>query len=233
MKSLLLSGILYLIPFITQAQFILPDYGKIEKEIADKNSPYYYPGLLKRYVNNDTTLAIDDYTYLYYGKLFTKESDFPSENTSNLMTKRRALFEKDKPTTEEGKQIADITLKLLENDPVNMGEMATLVNYYYSINDTVQAKKYIHQVRMLLAVVKLTGDGKSSKTAYHVSDVSDEYFMLSVLGYRLTSQSLTPEECDYIAVASNEDNVKGIYFDVKQLFVQRMKMMSGGMKNKK
>ena len=42
-----------------------PDLEKIKRETLDKNSPYYYPKLMKEFNRNDTLMKLDKYRYLY------------------------------------------------------------------------------------------------------------------------------------------------------------------------
>jgi len=68
-------------------------------------------------------------------------------------------------------------------------------------------------------VILASGDGMSETTAFHVLNVSHEYDILNILGYEFSgNQKLTEGKCDYLSLKDNNDQVHGLYFDVKQIF---------------
>lgn len=42
-----------------------PVYDEIKKRVLDSESLYYYPDILQRFLNQDTTQSVDDFYYLY------------------------------------------------------------------------------------------------------------------------------------------------------------------------
>ena len=54
-------------------KMVTPDFVKIEAEIKNENSNFYYPKLFERYLKGDTTLTVEDYHYLYFGYSFQDE----------------------------------------------------------------------------------------------------------------------------------------------------------------
>ena len=44
----------------------VPDMEEIQTQINDPSSPLYYPTLMKRYLDNDTTLNLAEYRCLYF-----------------------------------------------------------------------------------------------------------------------------------------------------------------------
>jgi hypothetical protein len=51
-----------------------PNYKKIKKSIQKKSSEFYYPVLMERFKNGDSTMTIDEKRHLYYG--FTFEDSY-------------------------------------------------------------------------------------------------------------------------------------------------------------
>ena len=51
-----------------------PDLEKIQKEITDRSSKYFYPALMKEYLSNDTAMTLDKYRRLYLGYMFQEDS---------------------------------------------------------------------------------------------------------------------------------------------------------------
>jgi len=218
-----------LLPVLAMAQpsgFVKPDYAEIEKAIANKESAYYYPPLLKRYKANDTTLKKDEYKYLYYGNHFYHDpADKITEDTI-AENRLRAINKKDSLSTAEHQERIALYKKELEKYPFSMANMNQIYISAREINDSVNAKIYLHKLRKLVAVIMSTGDGLTDETGLHVLAVPDEYFMLRVLGYTFGgSQTLTKKTCDYLTVKSNKNNVEGVYFDVTQMMASLQKSL--------
>lgn len=228
-RVLLLLLLFPVLAFAQTSGFIKPDYAEIEKAIANKESAYYYPPLLKRYKANDTTLKKDEYKYLYYGYHFYDNSTGLGTGDDTVTTNRlRVIDNKDSLSVEEHKERIALYKKLLEKSPFSMEDMDQIYISAKIINDSVNTKIYLHKLRKLVSVIMSTGDGKTDETGLHVLAVPDEYFMLKVLGYRFGgSQKLTPHPCDYLTVKSNKDNVQGVYFDVTQMMASLEKMLMG------
>ena len=51
-------------------EYKAPDYKGIKRMINSDESEFYYPRLMERYINFDTTLTLQDFRLLYYGFLF-------------------------------------------------------------------------------------------------------------------------------------------------------------------
>ena len=90
---------------------------------------------------------------------------------------------------------------------------------FKELNMDDQAEIYRIKSKALLETILATGDGRTCATGYHVINVADEYNILYYLGYKYGgSQSLTPDQCDYLKLRENEEHIEGLYFDVKEIF---------------
>lgn len=206
--------------------FVKPDYAEIEKAIANKESAYYYPPLLKRYKANDTILKKDEYKYLYYGNHFYHDPSDKIKEDTIAENRLRAINKKDTLSVAEHRERIALYKKQLEQHPFSMADMNQIYASAREINDSVNTKIYMHKLRKLVAVIMSTGDGMTDATGLHVLAVPDEYFMLRVLGYTFGgSQTLTKNPCDYLTVKSNKDNVQGVYFDVTQMMASLQKSL--------
>src|SRR5690242_4415478 len=76
-----------------------PDYKKIEKDIADKESNLYYPKLLDRYLRSDTTMTLEEKRYVYYG--YTFQSGYSPYGSSNYMDSLRPIVRKQNVTRDD------------------------------------------------------------------------------------------------------------------------------------
>ncbi|OJV40557.1 MAG: hypothetical protein BGO29_14480 [Bacteroidales bacterium 36-12] len=70
-----------------QLTYQKPDYDLIKKEIQDSSSTFYYPKLMSRLTQYDTTLSADDYRHLYYGSLVSgyNSNSFNCLSTTGLV----------------------------------------------------------------------------------------------------------------------------------------------------
>jgi len=57
-----------------------PDYKKIEKNIKDKKSTFYYEKLMRRFIASDSSMTLDEKQHLYYGYVFSDDYNPYSTN---------------------------------------------------------------------------------------------------------------------------------------------------------
>ena len=116
-------------------------------------------------------------------------------------------------------EIIDVANKMLSIDYTDMEAHKILRQAYKSLGDTANEKKH-HDIEfgLLNSIVK-RGDGKTCKTAWPVIQVTEEYFILEMIGARVLKQSLdnTGRLCDRMEVQTKEGN-RTYYFDVNKIF---------------
>lgn len=116
-------------------------------------------------------------------------------------------------------ELIKITKQMLSIDYTCMMAHKILRQSYKNIGDTVNALKYkTIQFGLLNSIVK-KGDGKSCATAWPVIQVSEEYFILEMIGADLQKQSIDHDGglCDKMAVKV-DGNKKTYYFDIVKVF---------------
>ncbi|MFN8307159.1 MAG: DUF4919 domain-containing protein [Ferruginibacter sp.] len=213
-RKIILAAVLLLSCLIGLAQFEKPDFDKIEKEIRDKNSPYYYPELLKRYTANDTTLSVTEYRYLYYGYSFQeKYSPYGSPAVADALSKAIAANETDKAIELEKAALAEY--------PFNIRNLYMLRKLLDKKGDTSQADIYDKKMISVAKAILSTGDGLSDSTAMYVISVSHEYDIIFLLGYKSSGQALFSGKygsMDRMSLQKNDDDVQYLYFNVDRLF---------------
>lgn len=230
------AAILTLTTTVSYAQdkgFEKPDYKNIERVTKDKNSGFYYPKLFKRFQANDTTLTVEQYRMLYYGYFFQEGySSFGSMSVFNDSLK--ALFNKDSLSVNDRRNIIRYTNEDLKTDPFSLRDMYRLYRFYHILGDDAKSDLCVNKLEMLSKAIASTGDARSDTTGLHVLSVEDEYTIVSMLGYEFGgTQKLTENQCDYLTLRKNDDGIDGLYFDVKQIFVQEHNALKGDGKNKK
>lgn len=203
-----------------QSFFSKPDYYVIKERTKDKSAEMYYPKLLERYNNNDTTLDIKEYRMLYYGRFFNKNVGKPLVSQfSKASEERREYMSKDSLTEEDYRAIVKLSDKILKEYPFNLRTLYSTFRVHMELGDTAAAEPYLQKTRNIVSTILSTGDGLSEETAFHVLEISDEYFVLNAIGYTSTGkQNLTLSKCDRLEVEENDNNVEALYFDVKQIF---------------
>ena len=204
--------------FSQEQRHTIPDYQEIETLTKDKGSAFYYDELFKRYADHDTLLTLRDYRLLYYGYFF-QDAYTPFYSTPEADSIRMVLGDKDKLTTEEWKEVIRMGKTNLEKNPFDLKGLNIVWVAHRHTGDSATARLYFDKLKKLVQTILSTGDGMSETTAFHVLNVSHEYDIINILGYEYGGdQNLTEGKCDYLSLKTNEDNLKGLYFDVNQIF---------------
>ena len=118
------------------------------------------------------------------------------------------------------KEVIRITKAMLSIDYTSMLAHKILRQTYKIIGDTLNAKKYKTIQFGLLHSITDNGNGKTCETAWHVIQVSEEYFMLQMLGAELKKQSIDNSGglCDKMEVKTDEGEEKTYYFETSKVF---------------
>ena len=116
-------------------------------------------------------------------------------------------------------EVIDVAKKMLSIDYTDMEAHKILQQTYKILGDTANRNKY-HDIEfgLLNSIVK-RGDGKTCQTAWPVIQVTEEYFILNMIGAKVLKQSVdnTGGLCDKMEVQT--DRGKAVYyFDVSKVF---------------
>jgi hypothetical protein len=116
-------------------------------------------------------------------------------------------------------EIIEITKQMLSIDYTSMIAHKILRQTYKITGDTINAAKYkTIQFGLLNSILK-KGDGQSCSTAWPVIQISEEYFILQMLGAKLQEQSIDTDGglCDKMEV--KVDGKKNTYyFETSKVF---------------
>jgi hypothetical protein len=208
-----------------ETKFVAPDYKAIKKIISDKKSSSFYPLLMERFTNSDTSLTLEEFRNLYYGFLFSeKYTPYP---ISKYIDSCNTFLGKDTLTKEDYQLLIKFEKLLLNDCPFNIRNFNILGYSYSQIGDSVSAEQNIYKMNMIIDVIMSTGDGKTEKSAFHVIAVSHEYDILKVLGFKFAGkQMLTKGGCDFLEIKDNQYNIDGLYFNVTQLLKKENEMFN-------
>ena len=122
-------------------------------------------------------------------------------------------------------EIINITKKMLSIDYTSMIAHKILRQTYKITGDTLNAAKYkTIQFGLINSIIE-KGDGTSCSTAWPVIRVEEEYFILSMIGAKLKSQSTSNDGglCDKMEVVV-DGKEKTYYFEISKVFEGYKKM---------
>lgn len=206
---------------------VAPDYELIKKAIAQKDGDCYYPVLLKRFSQCDTTLSLEQLRALYYGTVFQSGYD-PYASCEGLLSVREIL-KQDHPSQKDlNKGLA--TLKDLEQKyPTHLKLyvykcIMTFIRFGEYSKELFDART---QMSMLFNAVSSTGDGTDYDNAYHIVYTTNSYDMMEIFGFYPTGQELHGHEgqmYDVFPLEENEEDIEQFYFNITPCYNHLGKM---------
>jgi hypothetical protein len=181
---------------------VVPNYG-------DKYSKF-----VKQLEGGDTNI---DYGAFRESFLESEQFKTAGKQQSDLGMLRKKMHELMKNS--QYSEIIDVANKLLSIDYTDMEAHKILRQTYKALGDTANERKH-HDIEfgLLNSIVK-KGDGKTCQTAWPVIQITEEYFILQMIGAKVLKQSLDNNGglCDKMEVQTNEGN-KTYYFEVSKVF---------------
>lgn len=198
------------------AEYKKPDYEMMRKQVFDSNSPYFYPNLFDRYQNGDTSLAVEDFRYLYYG--YTLQSVYVPYKESEYSGKMLFYMKKGALSSAELDEFIKLAELNLKDLPFDIRTLNILAYSYSQKGDSLMYSITKFKKDMVIKAILSSGNGSSEQLAFHVIDVAHEYDIINELGLRFAGNSeLSNPMCDYLIVQSNEKNIRGLYFDIGRI----------------
>lgn len=189
-----------------------PDYKLIRQSISNSRSPNYYPNLMRRYMENDTTLTLEQYRDLYYG--FSFQEDFvPYKGHKKQLIDARRRFTNSKGDGNLAPEMIRIAKASLDDNPFDIPAINIIAVSYLQIGDTVQYNVWDIKQKGILDAILSSGDGTEPSSAFHVIDIEHEYEVLNRLGLQVESDSLINDQVEYLKVKENAENEQGFYFN--------------------
>jgi hypothetical protein len=193
-----------------------------------------------------TVPAFDDAYSRLVGKLESGETDidykafresFIESKQFQVAASKRAELDRLKATLPalmekaSFSEVARTTKSILSIDYTNMRAHKILQQTYKALKDEANQKKY-HDIEfgLLNSIVK-NGNGRSCATAWPVVQIEEEYFILEMLGAKLTRQTLDDNGglCDKMEV-STEEGKATYYFGVEKVFEGRKRLEAPGVR---
>lgn len=198
-----------------------PNFKKIKKDISNKKSELYYPILMERFLQGDSTFTPNELECLYYGFVFQKEYQPYSTIDNDLRD-----FLKHKPTLndEECNEAIAMAKKILEKNPFRTSALNAIIYCYDQLDSMEMVKKYNQMFRMSAIAIINSGNGKSPETAFYVNEVGHEYLLASLFDLVPKGQSLEHKGkhvFDKLELHENQYGLEAIYFNIDSFYRKR------------
>ena len=199
------------------SRYLVPDYEILAKVINDPTSNYYYPTLLKRFSEADTSLSLEEIHCLYYG--YVLQDDYNPYVSSTEEDEARKILNQEEVSVKDAEKAIKLLDKAVEKTPMHM----RLYMYRYFAKTVVygegskESEADAYRYVALVSVISASGDGYGYETALHVCIVSHSYSVMSYYGLDPTSQSLQMDNGRSFDVFTLEENEMGreqLYVDV-------------------
>jgi hypothetical protein len=189
---------------------------KIKKETRKKKSTFYYPVLFERYVKLDTSLTTEEFRYLYYG--YTFQQTYLPYGTPELQDSLLGYLSRPDLMRAEYEVAARIGGELLKDSPFRLRETFITAVSFEMAGNLRMSNAYFNFYEKQVDAIMSTGDGLSTKTAFVVIYVQDEYEIIEVLGFKFGgNQYLLTGNFDMLELQENPYGIDALYFDVGRL----------------
>lgn len=189
-----------------------PDYREIRQSIQNSKGPNYYPQLMRRYLQNDTTLTIEQYRALYYG--FTLQEDYvPYQHEHQALLDIRKRIVDTNGDSRVCSEAIKISQAAIDDNPFDLLAIATMTFSFQQLKDTVSFARWKDKQNSLLDAIVSSGDGDDVTSPIHVISIEHEYEVLNRLGLQIDADSLCNDHVEYLKVRPNAEDVQGVYFD--------------------
>lgn len=194
-----------------KAGFKVPNFNKIEKNIRKK--PESYPILMERLQENDTTLSLSNYHFLYYGYIFRPE--YSNSQNKTLLDSLQQLMQNEKQDEIEFAQVIQTGNRLLQANPFALGFLDKIMYAHRMLGNNAMAEKLEFRFGRIIETIFNSGDGLSKETAFYVISLSNATDMLRALGFGYAGQHMSiGPNLHYYKVDKNNFGIEGMYFYV-------------------
>ncbi|MBQ4279303.1 MAG: DUF4919 domain-containing protein [Rikenellaceae bacterium] len=198
------------LPLIALGQ--APDNKAIEQATLDRESPYYYPALMIRYIHGDTTLTLDEYRYLYYG--FAYQPDYrPLEAVPAADRLMNVMAANARPDSTDAIEILRQAREVMKRDPFSPTNINFMTYAYGLLGDKEQAMYSADRLRKVVETIRGSGDGLTEKTAWHVLSFAHAADIMALMDLKTKKPIIVSSTVEYVPLLVRDGDVKGYYFN--------------------
>jgi len=194
------------------------DFDKIKAEVNNQESDSFYPKLLKRFNDFDSTLTLQNYSLIYYGFSFQDNylKNSPKDDKLDELLK-----------SNDYEKVVLECQKILDSNPVSLLANNKMGFALFKLKKPESEwSKYQKRYRAIRKVIVYSGNGLTPETAFKVIYVSDEYDILYDYFEIPKIQRQTLESsCDKFDVTpSDYYKVKEVYFDISRKLIRQQQL---------
>ena len=194
--------------------FNSPNYSQIEANVKEQSSSYYYPNLLKKYLDANSEMTLEEDRHLYYGYVF--QTNYVPTDTSTYNNKLAITLSRGSFTPSDYAEILEYSNALLLQDPFNLRALNAKLLVLAQQNKPDEYKKVAQQRSIVQNAIVSSGDGMTEKTAFYVIKVAHEYDILPFLGYTYGGEDkiLRGNKVNYLSLGDNRFGIERVYFNI-------------------
>jgi len=209
--TLLFTLLFCSIGYTQNDSFKKPDFQEIKLKIKLKNSKFYYPKLIKKYYQSNSSLTLEEKRVLYYGFIYSpKYSPYGSrEFTDKIST----ILKNNYISEEDYEKIIEYSDKLLEENPFNVNAINYKLYACKQLQNSSDTIKASIKLQIINDAILSSGNGLTKENAYVVINPNHEYSFINLLGFAYGGHISPVEQYDYLSLKENEQNIDGLYFD--------------------
>ena len=194
------------------------DFDKIKAEVNNQERDSFYPKLLKRFNDFDSTLTLQDYSLIYYGFSFQDNylKNSPKEDKLDELLK-----------SNDYEKVVLECHKILDSNPVSLLANNKMGFALFKLKKPESEwSKYQKRYRAIRKVIVYSGNGLTPETAFKVIYISDEYDILYDYFEIPKIQRQTLEgSCDkFVVTPSDYYKVKEVYFDISRKLIRQQQL---------
>ena len=189
-----------------------PNYKEIKAKTAQKSSHFYFPKLMEKFKNADTTMTLNEKRHLYYG--FIHQENYSPYTRSDHNDSLRVILKKKNYNDNDLKQIMKHSDSLLVHNPFNLNAINYKLYAEKQMKDSISILKDYTKMRIITDAILSSGDGLTKETAFFVISPTHENSILRLLGYKFSGNQRLIDHYDYLTISKNENEIDGIYFDI-------------------
>jgi len=217
MKYILLCAfLLSVVPVSAQQKFTKPDYRAIERISKSKKEDLSPDVLMLRYLSGDSSMTLREQQQLYYGFQFTPQySPYTHSDYSDSLNQ---LLEKENLDVADYIRASVFCDSVLKEDPFDLRILNAQAAFYKKTARLTKASVNIARINIVLDAILASGDGLTGNTAFYVISVKHEYAILSALDLKFGGKQSLIGSNDYLTLEENDQQIKGLYFDVTASF---------------
>lgn len=196
-----------------------PDYDAIEVAIGDISSPYYYPTLMGRYINGDTTLTREDYRHLYYGYVF-QDSYRPLDPVPGETDLLNLLDTKQQFDEEDAHKMLYYAGEVMQRDPFSLNNINFMTYAYGLLGDKEKERISAARLQGVYDAIESTGSGEKEESPWHITSFSHVIDFMTLKGYQIQTRRVVSRSVEYVKPRSSDRKNKGFYFDFSRVYTK-------------